>query len=140
MSKPTDQENWDDLEVFTSKGARLKYARITILETSIILLNAGFYHKAKVADKSHIILSFSPQNRAMVFQFTSDAKAAGALAIIKRSGGAQLGSRSFFTYYLLNPKDLAGRYEPVKKKLPKIGDAWVIRLDSKLLENEEQPQ
>lgn len=138
MPKSTGQENWDDLEVFTSKGAKIKDARITILDTSSFLFNAGFCHKASVADNSHVIVSYSPQNKAIVFQFTSDSKAAGALKLIQRSGGASFGSRSFFNYYFLAPKVIAGRYQPVKKKLPKIGDAWIISLDNKLPEHDQQ--
>lgn len=135
MAKATGQENWDDIEVFTSKGAKIKDAKVTILETSAILFNAGFCHKAAIADKSHVIVGYSPQNKSIIFQFTSDGNAAGALKLIQRSGGASLGTRSFFNYYFLKPKEIAGRYEPLKKKLPKIGDSWVINLDEKLPEN-----
>jgi hypothetical protein len=134
MPKAKRQENWDDLEVFTSKGAKIKDAKITIVETSSILFNAGFCHKASVADKSHVIISYSPQNRSMCFQFTSDSKANGVLKLVQRSGGAQVGSRSLFNYFFLDPKKLAGRYEPKQGKLPKIGDTWIINLDNKLPE------
>ena len=139
MPKVKEQESWEDLETFTSKGARIKDAKITIIETSSMLLNAGFCHKASIAEKSHVIVSYSPQNKAIVFQFTSDANALGALKLIQRSGGASFGSRSFFNYYFLNPKKLAGRYEPIKRKLPKIGDAWIIYLDKRIPDEEQLP-
>ena len=140
MTKPTGTENWDDLEVFTSKGAKLKDARITITENCAFMLNAGFCHRADVIEKSHVVVSYSPQNKAIVFQFTSDGSAVGALKLIQRSGGASFGSRSFFSYYFLDPNEVAGKYEPVKKKIPNLGETWIINLDEKLLENVLQPQ
>jgi hypothetical protein len=140
MPKPTGQENWDDLEVFTSKGAKLKDARITITENCTFVLNAGFCHRADVIEKTHVVVSYSPQNKAVVFQFTSDSNAVGALKLIQRSGGASFGSRSFFSYYFLDPNQVAGRYEPAKKRIPKIGDGWVINLEHRLPENVQQPQ
>lgn len=139
MAKAKGQESWDDIEVFTSKGAKIKDAKITILDSSQILFNGGFCHRASIADMTHVILAYSPQKGSIIFQFTSDAKAEGALKLVQRSGGATVGSRSFFNYFFLNPKDLAGRYEPTKQKLPKIGDAWVINLDAKLPEHEKNP-
>jgi len=138
MVKAKGQECWDDIEVFASKGAKIKDAKITILDSSQILFNAGFCHKASIASKTHVVLAYSAQNRAIIFQFTSDAKAEGALKVVRRAGIANVGSRSFFNFFFLNPKDLAGRYEPKRQKLPKIGDAWVINLDAKLPEHEKQ--
>jgi len=139
MPKSTGQENWDDIEVFTSKGARLKDARITITENCGLVFNAGFCHRAAVNERSHVVVSYSPQNKAIVFQFTSDGNAAGALKLLHSSGSASFGSRSFFSYYFLDPNKVAGRYEPVKKKIPKIGDGWVINLGDKLPETIQQP-
>ncbi|MDD5039158.1 MAG: hypothetical protein PHN78_07575 [Dehalococcoidales bacterium] len=140
MPKSTGVENWDDVEVFTSKGAKLKDARIAITENCAFVLNAGFCHRADITEKSHVVVSYSPQNKAIIFQFTSDGNAIGALKLMQRSGGASFGSRSFFSYYFLDPNQSAGRYEPVKKKIPKIGEAWVINLDEKQPESVQQPQ
>lgn len=134
MTKRPEQETWEDLEIFTSKGAKIKDPKVTILESSSFLFNAAFVHKAALTDKSHVILAYSPINRAITFQFTADPKAEGALTIAHRPGGSSLGSRSFFNYFFLNPKELAGRYEPQKNKLPKVGEVWIIELDKKLAE------
>lgn len=136
MGKNKENETWDDLEVFTQKGAKIGDSKITITDHSTVVFNAGFCHRAAVEKNSHVIMAYSPKNRAIVFQFTSDSKADGALKIIQRTGSASVGSRSFFNYYFLRSKDLAGRYEPVKEKLPKIGDAWLIYLDKKMKEDE----
>jgi hypothetical protein len=140
MPKEKGLESWDDLEVFTSKGAKLKDVRITITDTSTILFNAGMCHKASLEDKSHVILAYSAQMKAIVFQFTSDSNAKGALKLVKRTGGASVGTRSFFSFYFLDPKKLAGRYEPVKERLPRIGEAWVLYLDNKLREDEQHQE
>jgi hypothetical protein len=83
---------------------------------------------------THLILGYSPLRRTITFQFTSDSKAEGALTIVHREGGSSVGSRSFFNYFFLNVKDLAGRYEPKKIKVPRVGDVWAIDLNNKLPE------
>ena len=132
MPKDKEPTNWDDLEVFTSKGVRIRDTYVTILSNFQIHFNAGFCHRASIGDKSHIIIAYSRQNKSIVFQFTSDEKAIGVLKLIQRSGIANVGSRSFFNTYDLDPKALKGRYIPIKGKIPKIGEAWFINLDSKL--------
>ena len=134
MKKKDRQETWDDLEIFTSKGARIRDPKITILENSTFLFNAAFVHKADMTKTTHLIIGYSPLRRTITFQFTSDSQAEGALTIVHREGGSSVGSRSFFNYFFLNVKDLAGRYEPKKIKVPKIGDAWAIDLNNKLPE------
>ena len=132
MPKIKEPTKWDDLDVFTAKGVRIRDTYVTIQANSAIIFNAGFCHRAAIGDKSHVIVAYSRQNKSIVFQFTSDDKARGALKLIQRSGCANVGSRSFFNYYDLDPKALEGRYIPVKGKIPKIGDAWIINLDNKL--------
>ena len=138
MKKQSEQDTWDDLEVFTAKGAKIKDPKVTILESSSFLFNAAFVHKATITKSTHAIIGYSPIKRAIIFQFTSDPKAEGALTIVHRTGGSSVGSRSFFNYFFLNPVELAGRYTPRKEKIPKIGDAWVIYLSNKLPESGKQ--
>ena len=138
MKKQGEQETWDDLEIFTAKGAKIKDPKVTILESSSFLFNAAFVHKATITKSTHVIIGYSPIKRAIIFQFTSDSKAEGALTLIHRTGGSSVGSRSFFNYFFLDAVELAGRYTPKKGKLPKIGDAWVIHLDNKLPESGKQ--
>ena len=94
MKKQSEQESWDDLEVFTAKGAKIKDPKITILETSSFLFNAAFVHKAAITKNTHVIIGYSPMKRAITFQFTSDPKAEGALTLVHRTGGSSVGSRS----------------------------------------------
>jgi hypothetical protein len=131
MKKKNEQDAWGDLEIFTSKGAKIKNPKVTILEGSTFLFNAAFVHKASIKDNTHVILGYSPTKRTITFQFTSDDQAEGALTIV---GGSSAGSRAFFNYFFLDPKELAGRYEPKKIKLPKIGECWAIDLNNKLPE------
>jgi len=132
MKNTGEQGTWDDIQVFTAKGARIGEPKVTILETAQILFNAAFVHLADISKKTHVVLGYSAANRAIIVQFTSDEQAPGALKIVKRSGGASVGTRSFFNFYFLKPRGLAGHYSPKKERIPRIGDAWVIMLDDRL--------
>jgi hypothetical protein len=134
MKKLAKDETWADLEIFTSKGAKIRNPWVTIADTSAFHFNAAFVHQAAIAKSSHVILAYSPLRKAITFQFTSDSQADGALTLVQRPGGSSVGSRSFFNYYFLSPVDLAGRYVPKKIKIPKIGEVWAINLESKLPE------
>lgn len=134
MKKKRGQDTWDDLEIFTSKGAKIKDPKVTVLESSTFLFNAAFVHQAAITKSTHVIIGYSPIRRAITFQFTSDSQAEGVLTLVHRTGGSSVGSRSFFNYFFLDPTELAGRYEPKKSKLSKIGDVWVIDLNNKLPE------
>lgn len=134
MKKKPKDETWADLEIFTLKGAKIKTPWITITEHSAFHFNAAFAHLSKLAKNTHVILGFSPLRKTIIFQLTSDYQAEGALTILHGAGGASIQSRSFFNYFFLNVSDLAGRYIPKKVRIPKIGEAWTINLESKLAE------
>ncbi len=122
---------WEDLDMFTDKGGRFGAAFVTISGTNF-LFNSGFSHKAKIQEATHVMLYYSEIQNAVLFQFTTDGKAKGALQLVHRGRAVSVGSRSFVSYYFLPTDDLQGRYEPKKEKIPKIGDAWTIFLDKKL--------
>lgn len=130
--KKVQQDLWEDFEVFTSKGAKIKNPKITITQNMAFLFNAAFIHTAKIQQKTHVVLGYSPSNNKITFDFTVDQKAEGALTIVHRVGAASLGSRSFFNYFFLDAKSLAGSYVPKKIKIPRVGEVWTIDLDSKL--------
>jgi len=132
--KRVKEETWDDLEVFTSKGAKIRNPWVTITDISAFHFNAAFVHQAAIAKSTHVILGYSPLKKAITFQFTSDPQAEGALTLLQRPGGSSVGSRSFFNYYFLKPADLAGHYVPKKVKVPRVGELWAINLESKLPE------
>jgi hypothetical protein len=134
MKREVKEESWADLEIFTSKGAKIKNPWVTLTDNSAFIFNAAFVHQASITKYTHVILGYSPLKKMVTFQFTSDADAEGALTVVHRPGGASIGSRSFFNYFFLNVAELAGRYVPKRIKLPKIGDVWTIDLDSKLPE------
>lgn len=135
MKKNKKQDDWSDLEIFTSKRAKLKNPKITILERSTFLFNAAFVLQAGITKASYVIIGYSQNQNAITFQFTSDAQVEGAYTITFRTGVASVESRSFFNRFLLKPETLAGHYAPKKVKLPKIGNLWFIDLDNKLPES-----
>jgi len=131
VDKKVSAENWDDLEIFTSKGARIKNPQITILESNSFMFNAAFVHKADISQATHVILGYSEQNNSITFQFTTDSKALGALKLLNRGNGASVGSNSFFNFYFLKNAELVGKYIPRQIKVPRVGDLWVIDLNKK---------
>ena len=131
MRNTGDQEKWDDVVIFKAKGARIGEPKVTILKSAQILLNAGFVHSAGIDGEKYAIMGYSDANKAIIFQF-SDKQAENSLKIVKRSGSASIGTRSFFNFYFLKPKEIAGHYIPKKEKLPKVGEVWIISLKEKL--------
>lgn len=128
------EENWEDLEVFTSLGARISKQYVRITKNSIFLFNSGFVHQAQLKSRklTHVIFAYSPKKKAIVFDFTNDPQAKGAHKVILRLNSASSGSRSFFNYHSLDPKQLEGKYTPKLEKIPKIGEVWVIYLNAKI--------
>jgi hypothetical protein len=132
MKNNNEQGIWDDIQIFTAKGARIAEPKVTILDSAQILFNAAFVHRADISNKNYVVLGYSAMNKAIIFQFNTNPKTPGALKIVKRSGGASIGTRSFFNFYLLKPKKLAGHYIPKHEKIKNIGEVWVISLKEKL--------
>lgn len=132
VKKTVKWEVWDDHEIFTSKGRKLKNPWITITDRSAFHFNAAFVHQAKITKSTHVIFGFSSVNNAITFQFTSDSQAEGVHTLGPRASSAE--SRAFFNHHFLDVNELAGRYVPKKVKLPRIGELWAIDLDNKLPE------
>jgi hypothetical protein len=131
MNNVTEARNWDDIEIFQDKGARIGQPKVTILEGAQILLNAGFVHTAKINDKKYAIMGYSDANKAIIFKFL-DKQAKNTLKVVKRGGSASIGTRSFFNFYHLKPETIAGHYIPKHERIPQIGEVWVISLKEKL--------
>ena len=134
MAKKTINTSLDDVEIFTAKGAKIKDPKVIILPNHHFLFNAAFVHKAEIHKSTHVVLGYSEQSNSIVFQFTSDTKAKGALTLINKNNSSSVGTRSFFNYYFLNVQDISGRYKPENVQIAKIGKVWVINLNNKLPE------
>ncbi len=126
-------DDWYDLERFKYAGAKIGNTRVTISLRKSITLSAGFMHHAKnqVEGMTHMLLSFSKSKNAIVFEFTSDPKAAGAVKITMK-GNSIISARSFFNYYRIDVEKAAGRYAAKLESIPNLGKKWVVYLDQKL--------
>lgn len=131
MNNAGDSRTWDDIEIFNDKGARIGTPKITILDSSQILLNSAFVHTAKIGDKKYVIMGYSDANKAIIFKF-SDKQAKNTLKVVKRGGSASIGTRSFFNFYHLKPDVIAGHYIPKHERVPQMGEVWFISLKEKL--------
>lgn len=133
MKRKGNDELWDDIEVFTEKGARISNPKITITDRSGFLFGSAFCHRAELKDKTHVLLMYSKKGNAILFNFTQDSKAEGAFKLVHRGRTAFTTCRSFFTNYYLHPTEIAGHYKPSKKRMSKVGECWLIKLDEKLV-------
>lgn len=123
---------WGDLETFVNVGAKLSTATITINPNQTFTLNAGFVHQAQkqIENNSHVILSYSRHNNAIVFEFTSKSNNKGTIKMT-RQANISIAARSFFNYYQLNVDDFKGKFTPEMLEIPKKGNCWVIFLNKK---------
>ena len=132
MKKRAD-ESYDDLEFFTDKGAWRGNPRVTISVHDNISFNSAFGYRAKLKEKTHAMLAYSPKRKEIVFDFTDDAKALGAFRLVQKgNNSSSISCRSFFRAHDFDKEEIAGRYIPHKERIPKIGECWVIRLNEKV--------
>ena len=130
-----NNEKWSDLERFTKKGARIGKAFITISKRGTLTLSSGFIHNAKIqlCKKTHVLLSYSRSQKAIVINFTDDETEAGAIKMTLRTN-ALLAVRSFLNYHHLDFSNIAGKYLPKLETIPKSGSCWIIYLNQKEVE------
>lgn len=93
--------------------------------------NAGFYRKHGLARFSHVTLSYDAGNKAVGFQFASAAKPRSAWKLTRVSNSANVMAHSFFKAWGLDPKTLAGRYDPQEHTDPKLGKLFYIVLQKR---------
>jgi hypothetical protein len=131
MKKSTN-DSYDDLEIFTGKARWRRKHRVTISKNHTLSFNSAFSNKANLEEKTHVVLMYSPKRREIIFDFTEDANAPGAYGLIGKGGPITVAPRSFFYTYDFDIDEIAGKYEPHRQRIPKIGECWLIRLDEKL--------
>jgi hypothetical protein len=124
---------WGDLETFEALGFKLGRPEITISASAkTFTMSSGFVHRAKkqIANNTHVVLSFSKQNEAIVFEFIDRPDAPGAIKMTK-GANISISGTSFFNYNSLNPSDIKGKYSPELHNIPKKGNCWIIFLRKK---------
>ena len=117
--KSKNGKSWDDLEVFTAKGAKIGTPTVSIAPPQYFTFNAGFVHAGKLMNYTHVILAYSPKNEAIAFQFTNADKAKGALKLTK-GGNISFGSIPFFKYNFLDTEKYKGNINPKERKFQKL--------------------
>lgn len=130
-TKQTD-ESYEGLEFFTKKGGRFANAKITITERFSFLFSSGFCHMANLENKDYVRLAYYPKTSEIFFDFTEDKDAEGVFKLLHRGAPAFTTCQSFFKANYLNKDQVVGSYSPHKKRIPKIGEVWFIKLDEKV--------
>ena len=125
-------DKWDDVVTFESAGMKKGDSFVSISRSYAITLSACFTRKSDKSIKyaTHIVLSYSKTNNAIIFNFTNDGDLPGAYKITK-GVNLSIAARSFFNYFDLDATTYAGRYVPEEQDIPKTGKRWVIFLDNK---------
>jgi len=126
--------SWSDIIKYTNQTAKTSDPFITITKNKALSFSSGFVRKNAelLATKSHLVLSYSKANNAIVIEFTANKKLAGILKITKNSGsgGYSVAIRSFINTMNIDPQKIVGRrYTPVLEKIPNYGEVHVIYLE-----------
>jgi len=114
--------------VFEAVRGRFATNFISINKQGGFGFNAGFYRKHNLKGFSHVTLSYDAGSRAVGFQFASAGKPKSAWKLTRVSNSANVMAHSFFNAWGLDPKTLAGRYEPNEYTDPKLGKLFYIVL------------
>jgi hypothetical protein len=114
--------------VFEDVGGRFGSEFISINRQGGFAFNAGFYRKNNLRRYSHVVLSYDAANRAVGFQFASAGKPRFVWKLTHQTNCASVMAHSFFKAWGLDPKALAGRYDPHEYTDPKLGKLFYIVL------------
>lgn len=127
--------DWSDIKTFEEKGSRAHKSFITISERNSITLSSGFVRQAEqqILNMTHVVLGFSEANNAIIFHFINDDNSPEALKIsptpdVKKKGNSTIASKSFFSYFSIDAKKYAGKYEAFLEDVPNLGKTWVVFL------------
>ncbi|HCT84071.1 MAG TPA: hypothetical protein DF296_02610 [Candidatus Margulisbacteria bacterium] len=127
-----NNEVWDDLVTFESSGIKKGEIFVSISKSHAITLSASFARKAdkNIKFATHIVLSYSKNNNALILNFTNDGDTPGSYKITK-GVNLSVAARSFFSFFDLDINQYAGRYLPEEMDIPRVGKRWGIFLNKK---------
>ena len=114
--------------VFNDVRGRFGTEFISINRQAGFGFNAAFYRRHDLKRYSHVALSYDAANKAVGFQFSSAGKARGTWKLSHLTNCASVMARSFLNAWGLDPKALAGRYDPHEHTDPKLGKLFYIVL------------
>lgn len=83
--------------------------------------------RQQLEGQTHVILSYSKKNSAIVFEFTDDPSEDGTIKITRR-GNVNFAARSFFNWNFIDISVAKGKYIPKLVNIPKKGNCWMIQL------------
>ena len=132
MVAPNKTYDWTDLEQFRNVGGRQGIPTVNISERLGMIFNSAFIQEAgkELSTNTHILLSYSKNSNAIVLDFTTDAKAPGAIKMT-RGKNISIAAKSFCNHYRFTAKQVQGHYTPMKHQITGRGTAWVIDLSRK---------
>ncbi len=119
--------------IFTRPRSKLSTQAVTISIRGGFMFSAGFCHAFDVQKNKHCVLGYDSEEKAICFQFVNTDDSVGAIRMTHRTAGnSSIQSGSFFVYYKLDPKALAGRYPLIQQSVPEKGSWFVAFLDQKV--------
>ncbi len=130
---------WDELERFDNRGARVSGSTIKITNQLALYFSSGFLHKAnaQVGTHEYCVLYYSPIKKAIVIDFVEDPQYCcgqnedSALKMTIKRSCAQVSARSFFHHNMINVEANIGKaFTPQLTFIPKLEKhLWTIFLD-----------
>lgn len=130
------EENWSDAEVLPSDTNYVLKSYLSIYRNGIMKFSLGFVadHFEELMDPSHVILSYSKNMGAIIFDFVQDDSDPGSKRIQKHSGQKGrcfwvLSVQKMFKSIGIDISQSLGRHNPVMKLMSDGIGKWVIYLN-----------
>lgn len=99
-------------EKFTKVGGRSFAPKVGIWAKGQIGFNKGAIDKFELNQYDYVMMFFDEDEQKIGFQFTNEAKAEGAMKIIKRKTGFSFSANAFLKHYEITPEENA-KYDVV---------------------------
>jgi hypothetical protein len=134
----TNHTIFDDLQTLTGGSRKAGIPKVKIMLSKIgktnFYFSSGFIQSLGENYKSHLLLSYSRKNNAIIFEFTDNFELPGIVKISRpvKINTALVALQTFINQFNLDASMIRGDYIPVYQKIAENKSAWVIYLDKKL--------
>ena len=119
----TTCEVWGDIEFYNYKNLRILEPTVSFTAAGLTAFNKPMMTEVGL-DYKHVMVGYSRHNEAIIFLFLKESNERS----YRLAKGATIFTLTFFKHLKINFDEYHRRYTPIRKKLPKLGESWVIYL------------